>query len=108
MRLLSGPAGSGKTTLALSEFREALRTADGAVRLLAPTSTMARHLQNRMAREGFVLRRGVIQTLSGFLDAWAGEARQPSDPTFYLIVEEAVARANRHEFARVARLPGFC
>ncbi len=39
---------------------------------------------------------------------WAGGARLPSDATFYLIVEEAVRRANRREFASVARLPGSC
>ena len=108
MRLLTGPAGSGKTSFVLERFREALRAGDGAIRLLAPTATMALHLQNRIAREGFVLRRELIQTLSGFLEPWCGAARQPSDATFYLIVEQAVERANRREFARVARLPGFC
>src|ERR1017187_5948019 len=108
MRLLTGPAGSGKTSFVLERFREALRAGDESMRLLAPTATMAQHLQNRIAREGFVLRRGLIQTLSGFIDAWAGNVRQPSDATLYLIVEQAVERANRREFARVARLPGFC
>jgi ATP-dependent helicase/DNAse subunit B len=108
MRLLTGPAGSGKTSFVLDRFREALRAGDSSVRLLAPTATMARHLQNRIAREGFVFRRELIQTLSGFIETWAGDLRQPSDPTFYLIVEQAVARANRGEFARVAHLPGFC
>jgi ATP-dependent helicase/DNAse subunit B len=107
MRLLTGPAGSGKTSFVLDGFREALRAGDSSIRLLAPTATMALHLQNRIAREGFVLRRELIQTLSGFLETWAGGARQPSDATFYLIVEQAVERANRREFARVARLPGF-
>src|ERR1035437_3696444 len=108
MRLLTGPAGSGKTSFVLERFREALRAGDESMRLLAPTATMAQHLQNRIAREGFVLRRVLIQTLSGFIDAWAGDVRQPSDATLYLIVEQAVERANRREFARVARLPGFC
>jgi len=108
MRLLTGPAGSGKTSFVLDEFRQALRAGDSSMRLLAPTATMARHLQNRLARQGFVLRHELIQTLSGFLESWAGDLRQPSDPTFYLIVEQAVERANRREFERVARLPGFC
>jgi ATP-dependent helicase/DNAse subunit B len=108
MRLLTGPAGSGKTSFVLERLREALRAGGESIRLLAPTATMAQHLQNRIAREGFVLRRGLIQTLSAFIDVWAGGVRQPSDATLYLIVEQAVDRANRREFARVARLPGFC
>src|ERR1035441_607791 len=108
MRLLTGPAGSGKTSFVLERFREALRAGDESMRLLAPTATMAQHFQNRIAREGFVLRRGLIQTLSGFIDAWAGDVRQPSDATLYLIVEQAVERANRREVAGAARLPGFC
>jgi len=108
MRLLTGPAGGGKTSIILEQLRQALRSNSQSVRLLTPTATMAQHLQNRMAREGFVFRHDAIGTLSGFIDAWAGGARQPSDATLYLIVEEAVRRVNRREFARVARLPGFC
>ena len=57
MRLLTGPAGSGKTTFVLDRFREALRARETSVRLLVPTATMAQHLRNRIAREGFVFRR---------------------------------------------------
>ena len=56
MLLLTGPAGSGKTFLVLEKLREALARNDARVRLLAPTATMARHVQNRIAREGFVPR----------------------------------------------------
>jgi ATP-dependent helicase/DNAse subunit B len=108
MRLLTGPAGSGKTSFVLDRFREALGAGDESIRLLVPTATMARHLQNRIAREGFVLRHELIQTIYGFIEAWAGGVREAPDATFYLIVEQAVERANRREFARVARLPGFC
>jgi hypothetical protein len=58
MLLVTGPAGSGKTAFVLDRFREALRAGNDAIRLLAPTATMAQHLQNRLAREGFVFRRG--------------------------------------------------
>src|SRR4051812_32444272 len=108
MRLLTGPAGSGKTSILLDEFRQALRSGNDAVRLLVPTATMAQHLQNRMVREGYVFRCGLIQTLSGFVDSWAAGLPQVPDTVFQLIVEEAVRRVNRHEFARVAQLPGFC
>jgi ATP-dependent helicase/DNAse subunit B len=108
MLLVTGPAGSGKTTFVLDRFREALRAGNDAIRLLAPTATMAQHLQNRMAREGFVFRRRLIQTLWGFVKDWAGDASEAPDTVLHLIVEEAARRVNRPEFAGVAHMPGFC
>jgi ATP-dependent helicase/DNAse subunit B len=108
MLLVTGPAGSGKTTFVVDRFREALRAGNGAIRLLAPTATMAQHLENRLAREGFVFRRGLIQTLSGFVEDWAGDVPQAPDTVLYLLVEEAARRVNRPEFAAVAHMPGFC
>jgi ATP-dependent helicase/DNAse subunit B len=108
MRLITGPAGSGKTAHVLEEFRQALRHGDHAVRFLVPTATMAQHLQNQVAREGFVLRRSLIQTLSGFVGSLAADFPQAPDAVLYLIVEEAAARIDRPEFRRVADLPGFC
>jgi ATP-dependent helicase/DNAse subunit B len=106
MRLLTGPAGSGKTTIALEGFREALRHASG-VRLLVPTATMAQHLQNRLAREGVVFRGQWIGTLHGFAGKWAEDVPEVSDAVLYLLVEEAARRAGRPEFARVAHTSGF-
>ncbi len=135
MQVWIGAAARNGTAAALERVREALRTGDGAARLIVPTATMARHLRNRIAREGFLLRRGSIQTLSGFLDEFAGveqvsrpataessppraetgrppspadSARQAQGATLYLIVERAARRANRTEFGAVTRLPGFC
>jgi ATP-dependent helicase/DNAse subunit B len=108
MLLVSGPAGSGKTAFVLERFREALRAGNDAIRLLAPTATLAQHLQNRLAREGFVFRRKLIQTLSGFVKDWAGDAPEAPDTVLYLLVEEAARRVNRPEFASVAHMPGFC
>ncbi len=108
MRLLTGPAGSGKTAFVLDRFREALRARNDAIRLLVPTTTLAQHLQNRIAREGFVFRRGLIQTFSGFVETWTSGLRPVPDAVLYLIVEEAARRVARPEFARVVHLPGFC
>src|SRR5580704_17018375 len=108
MLLLTGPAGSGKTFRILDRFRDALRRRDSGVRLLTPTATMAQHLQNQMAREGFVFRPGLIQTLSRFMDSFAADMPPVSEPLLYLIVEEAARRVNRPEFAQVAGLAGFC
>ena len=108
MRLVTGPAGCGKTAYVVDRLSHALKTGNQAVRLLVPTATLAHHLQNRMVREGFVLRRGLIQTLAGFVADWADDAALASAPVLYLVVEEAARRVNRPEFARVAHLPGFC
>jgi ATP-dependent helicase/DNAse subunit B len=108
MRLITGPAGSGKTALVLEEFRKALSSGDRAVRLLVPTATMAQHLQNQVAREGFVFRPTLIQTLSHFVEGLVADFPQASDAVLYLLVEQAVARVDRPEFRRVAGLPGFC
>jgi len=108
MLLLTGPAGSGKTSRVLDSFRSALARHDSQVRLLAPTATMARHLQNRVAREGLVPRPSLVQTLSRFAEPWAAERPQVSEAHLYLMVETAARRVNRAEFARVVRMPGFC
>jgi ATP-dependent helicase/DNAse subunit B len=108
MRLITGPAGSGKTSLVLEEFRRSLREGNHQIRLLVPTATLAHHLQNRLAREGFVFPFRLIDTLSGFVDGWTAESPQVPETVLALLVEEAVRRANRPEFSRVAPLPGFC
>jgi hypothetical protein len=108
MRLILGPAGSGKTTLVLDQLRDAVRAGRDTVRLLVPTATMAQHLQNHAAREGLLLRPRLIQTLSAFVREWGGDAHQVAPAVLYLIVEDAVRRAARPEFAAVADTPGFC
>jgi ATP-dependent helicase/DNAse subunit B len=108
MRLITGPAGSGKTFLVMEKLRGALARNEDGVRLLAPTATMARHVRNRVAREGFAPRPSLVQTLSTFVEPWATDLPQVSDAHMYLIVETAVKRVNRPEFARVAHMPGFC
>jgi thymidine kinase len=84
MLLLTGPAGSGKTSRILERFREAARRRDSGVRLLTPTATMAQYLQNRLAREGYVFRPALIQTLSRFVDSYTADLPQSwkhgSDP----------------------------
>src|SRR5271157_1191081 len=108
MRLLTGFAGSGKSSFVLDRFREALRTGNQRVRLLVPTATLDQHLQNRLAREGFVFPGNLIDTLSGFVENWTGAVPQAPEAVLYLIVEQAARQVNRPEFADVAQLPGFC
>ncbi len=108
MRLLTGPPGSGKTSAVLDAFREAVRAGRTDIRLLVPTATMADHLEHRLAREGLVFRRRLIQTLSGFIRDFVPELREASEPILYLIVEASARRVRRPEFEPVAHMPGFC
>ena len=105
--MLTGPAGSGKTPFILDCLRQALGAGNHGVRLLVPTATLAQHLQNQIAREGFVFHRNLIQTLNAFVKDWAGEPQQAPEPVVCLLVEEAARRVERPEFARVADTPGF-
>ena len=108
MRLISGPAGSGKTFFVLEKVREVLRSGRHDFRLLVPTATLAQHLRNQLAREGFVFSANRIVTLHGFVDEWVAELPQVPPAVLALIVERSAERVNRPEFTRVANLPGFC
>ena len=107
MRLITGPAGSGKTSFVLESFRAKLRSGNPNIRLLVPTATLASHLQNLFAREGFVFPARIVDTLSGFVDTWAGEPSQVPASVLALVVEQAARRVNRPEFEGVLHLPGF-
>ena len=108
MLLLSGPPGSGRTSRILEEFRQALRSNASDIRLLTPTATLAEHLRHKLAREGFVLRPGLILTLSKFIAPWVEDLPEISPAGFYLLVERVAHRLAPAEFARVLGAPGFC
>lgn len=108
MRLLTGSAGSGKSFFVLEQFRQHLRAGSRRARLLVPTATLAQHLQNRLAREGFLFPVKLIDTLSGFVEGWIGNVPQIPEAVLHLLVEQAARRVNRPEFASVVQLPGFC
>src|SRR5439155_26875457 len=63
--------------------------------------------QNLLAREAFVFRRSLVTTLSGFVRELTPEVREASDAVLQLLVEQAVERVARPEFARVVGLAGF-
>src|SRR5437879_2592635 len=107
MFILTGPAGSGKTFLALQQLREAIRRHDDSVRLLVPTATLAAHLRNELAREGLVVRPNLIQTLWRFIEHWVNDLPQISPPAYALLVERTVRRLNLPAFAKVADFAGF-
>src|SRR5438552_697363 len=107
MLLLSGPPGSDATSHILAEFRQALSRNASNIRLIVPTATMAEHLRHKLAREGFVFRPGLIQTLSKFVDPWTEDIPEVSGAALYLVVETIARRLAPPEFARVLAAPGF-
>jgi ATP-dependent helicase/DNAse subunit B len=108
MRLIVGPAGSGKTSLVLKELREAARMGGAGARLLVPTATLAQHLQNQLARDGCALRGDAVQTWADFGRPLARPKIAAPASVAYLAVEEALRRIDRAEFRQVARMGGFC
>ena len=107
MHLLTGPAGSGKTFAILERLRAALRRKDTSVRLLVPTATMAQHLRNELAREGFIFSPSLIQTIHRYIEPWVGDLPEASGALFHLLLEKTVRRLDLPAFRKVAHLAGF-
>lgn len=91
MRLLWGPPGSGKTTEILAQAREMIRRGDGGFRVVVPTSTMAEHLRNSLAREGLVVRPATVDTLSSLIAALTPGAEECGGDELALVVEQQLA-----------------
>jgi ATP-dependent helicase/DNAse subunit B len=107
MRILVGPPGSGKTYRILEQARARLRAGASDFRLLVPTATMAGHVRNQLAREGFVFRPVLVETLSRFLEPFASDAPQASSEALLLVVEDALRRTRPAAFRDVAGMRGF-
>ncbi len=107
MRLLTGPAGSGKTARVLGEFREALARNKPNLRLIVPTATLSEHLRNELARSGLVFRSSYVSTLAEFAKQLAPQISVVSPGHFHLMVEHAVTRLNRPEWEKVRDLAGI-
>ncbi|MEN6602528.1 MAG: hypothetical protein ABFD86_08915, partial [Bryobacteraceae bacterium] len=107
MLILVGPPGSGKTHRILEQARARLGAGRSDFRLLVPTATMAEHVRNQLAREGFVFRRTLVETLSRFVEPFAADLPLVSPEALLLVVEEALQRIQRAEFREVAGMRGF-
>jgi len=68
---------------------------------------MAEHVRNQLAREGFVFRPALVETLSRFVEPFAADAPSVPPGTLLLVVEEALRRTQRAEFREVAGMRGF-
>ncbi len=107
MLLLSGPPGSGKTHSILEQVRAALRRDAADFRLVVPAASMAESLRNRLAREGFAVRPGLIVTLGRFAGAWVTDIPAMTGLDMRLLVAKALAESCPREFAAAAGNPGF-
>ncbi|MEP6539702.1 MAG: PD-(D/E)XK nuclease family protein [Bryobacteraceae bacterium] len=106
IQVLTGQPGSGKTRYLLERVLAWLRQGVE-FRLIVPTNTMAEHLRNQLAREGFVFRPGAIVTLSKFLESLVPDMPPVSAAALELLVADALARIPLQEFERVRAYPGF-
>lgn len=102
MRLLLGPPGSGKTTLILDELRNR-----PAGRLLVPTSTMAGHLRNELAREGSLVRPSSITTIAAFLQELTPTAQLASATDLAFLLRQILHQRQPKTFASLLHSPGF-
>ncbi len=107
MLLLTGPQGSGKSHQILEFIRAGLRRGLSDFRLLVPTATMAEHVRNQLAREGYAFRPGLITTLSKFIAPWAQGYPDVPAAAMHLMVERVLRTRPPEAFSAVAGLPGF-
>jgi RecB family exonuclease len=107
MLLLTGPPSSGKTSYCLDRIREHLRAGDRNWRLLVPTATLAEHLRNQLAREGFVFSPIAISTLVKFVDNLAADLPQISEGGLEIITAEVLSRACPERYMPVRDFAGF-
>ncbi|MCL6506064.1 MAG: PD-(D/E)XK nuclease family protein [Bryobacteraceae bacterium] len=107
MTLLVGPPGSGKTQQVLDQARSRLAQRRWDFRLIVPTATMAEHLRNELAREGYVFRPEAVTTLSRFVARWVDDSPEPSEARLVLAVRRALDAISPRVFQTVARFAGF-
>jgi ATP-dependent helicase/DNAse subunit B len=107
MLLFIGPPGSGKTHAVLEQVREELKNGRASFCLLVPTATMAEHLRNLLAREGFVFRASLISTLSRFVEPVVKDLTSVSGAALDLLIADSLARLAPAEFRAVSTLAGF-
>jgi len=99
--LISGPPATGKTRAALERF---LTFPDST--LLTPTTTMAEHVRNELARTGVAVRPSRVLTLAQFVDR-ATELAPAPEAVLHLLIEQALERLRPSRLNAVAQFRGF-
>lgn len=108
MLLLIGPPRSGKTQWCLDRMRASLRArAHDHARLLLPTTTMAEHLRNELAREGFVFSPRAVSTFGKFINEFVPGMPAAPSAVLELIIENLLSRLPLRSYERVREFPGF-
>ncbi len=104
---IAGAPATGKSTRLLELLRTALKARDWSVRLLVPSATMADHVRHMLAREGYVLRRNTVTTLTGFVDGLRLAEAAPTAAQLEAGIADVIAERCPAEYEAVAGRTGF-
>lgn len=107
MHLILGPPGSGKSAVCLSKLRKALRAQLDTCRLIVPTATMAEHLRNELAREGFVFKPSLVETFTKFVGRYCDDTLAAGSGGIAILVSEVLARTPLAHYEAVRDFAGF-
>lgn len=108
MLLLIGPPGSGKTTFCMDRMRQSLASGDPGTRLLLPTTTLAEHLRNQLAREGFVFSPGRVSTFGKYLNGLCRDLPPViGSAALEILCAELLPKLPLERYASVRDFPGF-
>ena len=107
MHLILGPPGSGKTRLCLARMREALSARRDDCRLVVPTATMAEHLRNELAREGYVFRPDLVTTFTKLVQPWTSKLPGVPSGGLEIIVERSLQSLKLARYEEVKEFAGL-
>lgn len=102
-----GPLGSGKTTRMLDAVRGRLPAFRDDFRVIVPTATMAEHLRNGLAREGFALRSTTIATLTAHASELVPGARVIDATALEMALGDVLSANCPPAFLNTREMPGF-
>jgi len=107
MNLILGPPGSGKSVSCLIQLKAALGDKLDTCRLIVPTATMAEHLRNELAREGFVFKPALVSTFTKFVEPYYLATQGVSSGAIEIVAKEVLARTPLKTYSAVRNFAGF-
>jgi hypothetical protein len=102
-----GPPATGKSHALHAILQNALQQQNPTVRLLVPTATLAEHLRHKFARQGFLLRKDSIQTLSHFLAPFPQALAAPTPAQLAQAIQHVLQHHCPPAFAPLQSATGF-